>query len=62
MASALDDVPEARRCTCSPQIERGGRMYPPQAGRGHIAENVNEASEMKAFGKSTGDIGAEKSS
>nr|OQO31785.1 hypothetical protein B0A51_00687 [Rachicladosporium sp. CCFEE 5018] len=25
----LDSVPEAERCSCEPQIERGGKMYPP---------------------------------
>lgn len=27
----MDNVPEAERCSCKPQVEREGKMYPPMA-------------------------------
>lgn len=27
--SVLDSVPESQWCSCGPQVEKGGKMYPP---------------------------------
>lgn len=31
VATVMDSVPEDQRCSCEPQVERGGKMYPPMA-------------------------------
>lgn len=45
MPAAFNGVLEPSRCTCMPQIERNGEMYPPQAGKGHASD---ETSAVKA--------------
>ncbi|KAJ1333908.1 hypothetical protein MN608_03906 [Microdochium nivale] len=36
----LDLVPVKDLCTCKPQIDVGGRAYPPKAGSGKSAEEA----------------------
>ncbi|KAG9243751.1 hypothetical protein BJ878DRAFT_509340 [Calycina marina] len=38
--TAFNGIPEPSRCTCVPQIERNGEMYPPQAGKGHASDKT----------------------
>jgi hypothetical protein len=59
LASALNSIPQVSRCTCTPQIEWGGELYPPKAGQGRITEKVNKSSAIKTFEKPIGDGGAE---
>lgn len=38
--SVLDAVPESQWCSCGPQVERGGKLYPPGGTCSYLPEIV----------------------